>query len=316
MSEKNQSKIAEAKYNKNHLYNTASPPKVSVDLKPRTNDVRINKIRTFSRKNSSKIMKFNCNNSSHFDVNSERRKKQFELQKVYNSTSVNINYSFKSANKAKAILDNRNSFKEFCALLERQLDILESSGYNALNEYLDILKQISQRDESYGNFLNRVIKGINSALRIKDLNEISNESIKIYSIPSKISLSEQELMGTDKELTETKNKLLNKNMLNTDYIQQRPKNLENFTEHVQASENEINRLKNTIKELQQQIEKHKTKEVKFESLLKAMKDRGYQVEQIYATDVLSLENKKEEAEGFLYLNENLISLSSDVSEDF
>lgn len=315
MSEKNQSRSSEVKYNKTHLYNTNSPPKVSVEFKPRINDVRLNKIRTFSRKNSSKIMKFNCNNSSHFDVTSERKKKQFELQKAYNSTSVNINYSFKAGSKSKGVLYNKSSFKEFQALIDKQLNAIENSESVSVSEYIGILKQISQRDEFYGNILNRVIKGLSSIVTVSDLNEVSNENIKIYSLPSKISLSEQDVLDSSKELTRTKIKF-DKNTLSVDYIEEQQKRLKNCTEQFHSSENELSRLKTVIKDLQQEITELKNKETKIDLLLTALKNRGYQIEQIYASDVLSLENKKEDGEGFLYVNENLTSLSSDVSEEF
>ena len=145
-----------------------SPPKLTADSKLKEVNTRLNSIRVISRKHSSKIMRINFNNPTQDGMASDRRKKQFELQKVYNSTSSNVlNSSYKARCKIKAIVNNTINFKEFHFSIDRELDILEKSENSTAEEYLKTLEKIISKDEQFSHLLLRVMKGLQ--LTIKNL---------------------------------------------------------------------------------------------------------------------------------------------------
>ena len=293
---------------------TVAPPKMPADSKLKESNTRLKSIQVISRKSSSKIMKFNCTQQVQGQMLSERRKKQFELQKIYSSTSSTmVNSNFKAGSKIRANLDNSINLKEFCFSIDRELDFLERSETAQAEEYLKILEKLTQKDEQFKHLLLKVIKGMEVAIKKldskgKSFEKTENKLSTVKSFNLRKNNSEDFVLLSKREI----------NFSEKDNVRRRQteKNQKIYTRKEETFEKY--NLEKTIQEQRQEIESLKQKESKFELLIKAMKDRGYPVEQVYATDVLHLKqntSKNEDCEGEIYINENPYSLSSDISQE-
>ncbi|OMJ83530.1 hypothetical protein SteCoe_15564 [Stentor coeruleus] len=186
----------------------------------------------------------------------------------------------------KSILTSLENF-------HKKLDILEKHSVSiSLSEYFEVFDEIISKDCTFGDVLKRIK---NALIEMKSLITQSNEYIQSLElkIVEKQSIINQMLIGKTENFIRTQSnfsvcKIPDFEDSVLDYSSE-------YQKESKIMKDEIENLNNKIKDMQKDAEAMKTKDKKYTSLISALRDRGYPIEEVYMKDVCwPLEDNKGE----------------------
>ncbi|OMJ78518.1 hypothetical protein SteCoe_21621 [Stentor coeruleus] len=164
-----------------------------------------------------------------------------------------------------------------------KLNVLEKSSVSlSLYKYFEIFDEIISKDYVFGNVLKRIK---NALMEMKTIIDQSNEYIQSLElkIAEKQSTITQMLIGKADDFSKTQNNTSTYKI--SDFEDPVLDHYLEDPEESKVMKDEIEKLNNQIKDMQKDAEVMIEKEKKYASLISALRDRGYPIEEVYIKDV-------------------------------